>query len=327
ESSPTIADLEGRGTLDVVVATADGTVHVLRADGREAPGFPVTTGPAPGMDPSSDVNYLAAPRWRDNPAARPRDGIAAPTAVGDLDGNGQLDIVATTMSGRTYAWRRDGTLLPGFPVDTDHPALRPSGQTYARDDKVVTTPAVVDIDGDGTPDLLVSLQDTSWPSSSSASTGPITGYLLAFYGQGTARPNGGLITGWPVALQGLVQGYGTAQDFITEGLTSPVVYDLPTGPVAVVAVNLFTQYVVDLRTPTTRQSGNASLAQGGAIVPFTTSPSAGDLLGGSVPQIAQSGSSASDVATGVVETPGMGIQVRSGVGVWDPSTGQSLSQF
>jgi len=46
-----------------------------------------------------------------------------------------------------------------------------------------------------------------------------------------------------------------------------------------------------------------------------------------VPQIAQSGSSASDVVTGVVETPGMGIQVHSGVGVWDPSTGQSLSQF
>ncbi len=394
ESSPTIADLEGRGTLDVVVATADGTVHVLRANGREAPGFPVTTGPAPGMDPSSDVNYLAAPRWRDNPAARPRDGIAAPTAVGDVDGDGQLDIVATTMSGRTYAWRRDGTLLPGFPVetarafahqpvpvpdtpyhrnrstgalaapvlvdldgdgrldivqaawdghvyawhgdgtavagwpvDTDYPALRPSGQTYARDDKVVATPAVVDIDGDGTPDLLVSLQDTSWPSSSSPSTGPISGYLLAFYGQGTARGNAGLIDGWPVALQGLVQGYGTAQDFITEGLTSPVVYDLPTGPVAVVTVNLFSQYLVDLRTRTTRQFGNASLAQGGAIVPFTTSPSAGDLLGGGVPQIAQSGSSASDVVTGVVETPGMGIQVHSGVGVWDPSTGQSLSQF
>jgi len=394
ESSPTIADLEGSGTLDVVVATADGAVHVLRADGREAPGFPVFTGPAPGMDPASDVNYLAAARWRDNPSARPRDGILAPTAVGDVDGDGQLDIVATTVSGRTYAWRRDGTLLPGFPVetdrafahqavpvpdtpyhrnrstgalaapvladldgdgkldivqaawdghvyawhgdgtalsgwpvDTDYPALRPSGQTYARDDKIVGTPAVVDIDGDGTPDVVVALQDTSWPSGSPAGTAPVTAYLLAFYGQGTARGNAGLISGWPVALQGAVQGYGTAQDFITEGLTSPVVYDLPTGPVAVVAVNLFGQYLVDLRTRTTRQFGNASLAQGGAIVPFTTSPSAGDLLGSGVPQIAQSGSSASDVATGVVETPGMGIQVRSGVGVWDPSTGQSLSQF
>jgi hypothetical protein len=394
ESSPTIADLEGRGTLDVVVATASGAVHVVRADGKEAPGFPVFTGPAPGMDPSSDVNYLAVPRWRDNPADRPLDGMAAPTAVGDIDGDGQLDIVATTMSGRTYAWRHDGTLLPGFPVetdrafahqvvptpdtpyhrnrstgalaspvlvdldgdgkldvvqaawdghvyawhgdgtavagwpvDTDYPALRPSGQTYARDDKVVTTPAVADIDGDGTPDLVVALQDTSWPSSSSPSTGPISAYLLAFYGQGTARANGGLVTGFPVALQGLVQGYGTAQDFITEGLTSPVVFDLPTGPVAVVAVNLFDQYLVDLRTRVTRQFANAALAQGGPLIPFTTSPSAGDLLGTGLPQIAQSGSSAGDILTGVVEAPGLGIQVHSGVGVWDPSTGNSLSQY
>src|SRR2546422_4664068 len=394
ESSPTIADLEGSGTLDVVVATADGAVHVLRADGREAPGFPVFTGPAPGMDPASDVNYLAASRWRDNPSARPRDGVLAPTAVGAVDGDGHLAIVATPRSGRTYAWRRDGTLLPGFPVetarafahqpvpvpdtpyhrnrstgalaapvlvdldgdgrldivqaawdghvyawhgdgtavagwpvDTDYPALRPSGQTYARDDKVVATPAVVDVDGDGTPDLVVALQDTSWPSNSSPSSGPISAYLLAFYGQGTARGNAGLIEGWPVALQGLIQGYGSAQDFVTEGLTSPVVYDLPTGPVAVVTVNLFGQYLVDLRTRATRQFAKASHPQGGAFFAFPTSPSAGDLLGGSVPQIAQSGSSASDVVTGVVETPGMGIQVHSGVGGWDPSTGQSLSRF
>src|SRR5438093_1477864 len=84
ESSPTIADLERRRTLDVVVATASGAVHVLRSNGREAPGFPVFTGPAPGMDPSSDVNYLAVPHWAANPADRPRDGIAAPAAVGDV---------------------------------------------------------------------------------------------------------------------------------------------------------------------------------------------------------------------------------------------------
>ena len=394
ESSPTIADLEGRRTLDVVVATASGAVHVLRANGREAPGFPVFTGPAPGMDPSSDVNYLAVPHWAANPGDRPRDGIAAPAAVGDVDGDGRLDIVVTTMSGRTYAWRGDGTLLPGFPVetdrafahqpvpvpdtpyhrnrstgalaapvlvdldgdgkldiaqaawdghvyawhgdgtavggwpvDTDYPALRPSGQVYARDDKVVTTPAVADIDGDGTPDLVVALQDTSFPEGSPAGTAPVTAYLLAFYGQGTARGNAGLIEGWPVALQGLVQGYGTAQDFITEGLTSPVVFDLPAGPVAVVTVNLFSQYLVDLRTRAARPFADAVLAAGGAIVPFTTSPSAGDLLGLGVPQIAQTGSSAADVATGVVEFPGEGVRVRSGVGAWDAITGASLAQL
>ena len=38
ESSPTLADLEGRGALDVIVGGSDGTVHAFRPDGSEAPG-------------------------------------------------------------------------------------------------------------------------------------------------------------------------------------------------------------------------------------------------------------------------------------------------
>ena len=51
ESSPAMADIEGRGWLDTIVATADGTVHAIRPDGNEAPGFPVHTGPRPGDGP------------------------------------------------------------------------------------------------------------------------------------------------------------------------------------------------------------------------------------------------------------------------------------
>src|SRR5205085_6344092 len=40
ESSPTLADLEGNGRLDTIVAASDGTVHVFRPNGREAPGWP-----------------------------------------------------------------------------------------------------------------------------------------------------------------------------------------------------------------------------------------------------------------------------------------------
>src|SRR3989442_2449356 len=111
-----MADIEGRGWLDTIVATADGTVHAFRPDGREAPGFPVHTGPAPGVDPYYDMNYLNAPGWKSGLITKPRDGFLSPVAVGDLRHDGGLEIVASSVSGRTYVWDGAGRLLPGFPV-------------------------------------------------------------------------------------------------------------------------------------------------------------------------------------------------------------------
>ena len=55
DASPTMADIEGRGWLDTILPTSDGTVHAFRPDGTEAPGFPVHAGPAIGMDPELRV--------------------------------------------------------------------------------------------------------------------------------------------------------------------------------------------------------------------------------------------------------------------------------
>ena len=386
ESSPTLADIEGRGWLDTVVATADGHVHAIRPDGTEAPGFPVRTGWAPGMDPASDVNYLSDPTWRDNVVPRPHDGISGPTAVADLFHTGALDIVATTLSGRVYAWdgaghllagfpvqtsrvyehqpvpspdtpytrgaspgalaapvlydlegrgqldiiqgawdghvyawRPDGSAVPGWPVSTDNPN-RPQNATYARDYKEVENPSIAVVAGK--PWVIVPLQDTSWPNDGQGA--PITAYVEAF------TAGGSMVSGWPVGLPGLIQGYGTAQDFVTEGVTSPVIVDLPTGPTAIVTVNLFTQpYAIDLQTRQVRPFGTASISgqPGGPMAEFTTSPTAGRLLPGSpYPQITQAGSAAADVAAGVVEVPGAGVKVENGIAAWDPVTGVTLPQ-
>ena len=390
ESSPTLADLEGTGRLDVVLATADGTVHAYRPGGGEVPGFPVHTGPAPGMDPSpsNPVNYLAARAWKVLP--HPRDGIAAPTAVADLLGDGRLEIVATTMSGVSYVWDAHGVLMPGFPVMTDRsyrwqpvpvpdtpyergastgalaapvlaplergsrsldiiqaawdghvyawrpdgtpvpgwPVLvenpsRPPGQTYAHDHKLVSTPVVADIDGEGQIDLVVAMQDTSWPSSGA----PVTGYLMAYHGDGNRHPGGPLRAGWPVTLTAVEQGYGTAQDFVTEGITSPAVYDTQAGPVAVANMNLSFPNAIDLRTRRVRPLPMSSIAPGGPLVQFTTGPALGSLAGGPLPQMVQAGSAAADIVSGITQTPGAGIQVHNGVGAWDPSAGTGLPQL
>jgi hypothetical protein len=420
ESSPTLADIEGNGKLDTIIATSDGTVHAIRPDGTEAPGFPVRSGPAIGLDPAYSHNYLSDPVWANNVVPRPGDGIVSPVAVGDLNHTGALDIVANTLDGRTWAWDGLGRVLTGFPVldgkqsqygmsvpspDTPYsfqpenvaftspvladlegtkhldivaaagdnhvyawrpngrpvpgwpvstllpPGTVPAGSQQTHDSKVIPTPAVADINGDGIPDVVVGLDD------SILGTGPsgagVQGFLLAFDGRGTGAGGGvpgnpALLTGYPVKIQGLIQGYGVAQDFVTQGVESPVVYDTPAGPQAVVNTNLFSQYRVDLKTATvsptpfvpatipaaapnscpTPNSIPPTFSASCTLVPFTTAGSLGKVLPNSpVPQLFQAGSSATDVLLGITQTPGFGIRVDNGVSGWDPVTGLNLVQF
>jgi hypothetical protein len=47
------------------------------------------------------------------PAAR--DPVAAPVAIGDLDGTAGPEVVATSLGGRAYVFGADGRLRPGWP--------------------------------------------------------------------------------------------------------------------------------------------------------------------------------------------------------------------
>jgi len=115
-SGPTLYDLDGDGALDIIFGTKNDSsglkrVMALRYNGTNVSGFPYTA----------------------------IGGISGDVVVGDLDGDGQGDLVFFCNTGYVYAVRQNGTKYPSFPKYTGLTALA----------EWVNTPALGDVDGDG----------------------------------------------------------------------------------------------------------------------------------------------------------------------------------
>jgi len=167
-SSPALADLDGDGKLDIVFGTSDGLVYAKHADGSDLPGWPVAGDPIP-YNPSSTA-------FATNAIPHPiRGAILASVAIGDIDGDGYLDVVAADMEGKVFAWKHDGTLKPGFPVHVNyaysaHDVKDPHNRV---DRAIIASPALADLDGDGGLDIVVGGNDR---------------HIYVWDGHGTPRP-------------------------------------------------------------------------------------------------------------------------------------------
>lgn len=94
------------------------------------------------------------------PRQLPGDIEASPV-LADLDGDNRNELLVANSDGLVHAWRRDGSELPGYPFHTDaipmHAGSRAvsSGAIATAYGAVLGTPAVGDLDHDGTLEVVV----------------------------------------------------------------------------------------------------------------------------------------------------------------------------
>lgn len=184
ESSPKTADLDGDGKREIIVADSGGLIHAIRADGSELPGWPVSMPTLPGLA-STPEGHTGAPGWAKPTAAnRPRPGtgsaVLATVAIGDVSGDGKLDVIAASYDGFVIALGPDGKLLPGFPVEVDRVAAAIAvDRRHVIDDGFFASPVLADLDRDGRLDIIAAAFDSQ---------------VYVWKGDGSRLP------GWPVLL-------------------------------------------------------------------------------------------------------------------------------
>src|SRR6185369_8350530 len=155
ESSPTMADLDGNGVLDLIVATADGKVHAFSGGTTsELAGWPVTT--------DLDVLHTGSAAFTSAAVStNVHESILASVAVGDLEQNGSLEVVVASTQGKVYVFSASGALRPGFPVSTNpafsDPAIR--NEANRLDPGFFAAPALADLDRDGKLEIVIGAMD------------------------------------------------------------------------------------------------------------------------------------------------------------------------
>lgn len=179
-STPAIGDLDGNGTVEVVVTTYDGHLLAFHHDGKPVKGFPVEVDRTRGI--KTDPEHL----WD--------DGIFAAATLADLDKDGKLEIIAPAMDQQVYIWRHDGTMQPGWPVIVGDPEV--AGKMG---DRLMTTASVGDVDGNGTLDIAVGSNEVLGAEKAKNEG---RGYIL--HADGNKHPGGPFFAGYPVATYGIL---------------------------------------------------------------------------------------------------------------------------
>ncbi|MDM8518552.1 DUF4842 domain-containing protein [Anaerolineales bacterium HSG6] len=160
-SSPRVADLDGDGSLEIVVGSTDKNLYVLNSNGSLRWTYPTgdmifSTPAVADFDVASAgleiafgsgdsyvylLDSMGNRLWKRSTGWTVR---SSPTA-GDLDGDGDLEIVIGSDDDKLWVMHHDGKLLAGWPQATQA--------------DIFSSPVLGDIDGDGQLEVVVGSDD------------------------------------------------------------------------------------------------------------------------------------------------------------------------
>ncbi len=187
ETSPRLYDLDGDNKLDVLLPTSSGELYALHFNGTPVQSF------NGGKPVRTDPIELAQNHPVDPSLPTPRESLRVP-AIADIQRDRDAEIVATAGE-HVYAWKLDGSRVPGFPVGVNpsfsdscnpgapHPCFNASDRQLTTDNHLkrgfIGSPLLADLNGDHHDDIVA---------------GALDQHLYAWNGHGQRLP------GFPVKL-------------------------------------------------------------------------------------------------------------------------------
>lgn len=208
--SVAVGDLNNDQKNEIVFSSWMGTVYVVDSTGTPLPGWPkrLPLVPSCPLDPA-----LPQPAVCMDPAHQWARGAGAAPVLTDMDGDGKPEIIQAAFDGNIYIWHDDGTPLAGWPVLVH-------GARANQYNRILSTPAVADFNGDGIPDIASGSNETVGP-------GDGAGLVFLIDGRGTNTPGGNpYLDHWPVVLTSLdilplvgqgISGSPAIADFVHSG--------------------------------------------------------------------------------------------------------------
>ena len=176
EASPLLADLDGDNRNELVVANSDGLVLALRPDGSQLPGFPART------DPLARQTSRAYRRG----LARGNNAVLATPAAGDLDHDGDLELVVADMEGIVSVFDHRGRRVRRLRANPRYAGIPAApfrniraGRLNRTQPGFMASPVLADLDGDdgGRLEIIAAAMDR---------------HVYAWH------DNGKQVAGWPV---------------------------------------------------------------------------------------------------------------------------------